>query len=214
MKKNNIEVKYFPIGQLEANMTLLIDHDSHEAIAVDPGNDFAKFCDICNNLNIKVTKLLHTHGHFDHIGQSPTIKNKFGAKILLHGDDLDLYNSMTKSAALYGQKVAAPVEADTLFNESDINLFNDVTIRIIHTPGHSLGSCCFYTNYFETPLLISGDTLFKRSIGRTDLPGGSFEQIINSIKTKLLTLPSNTLCICGHGPTTTIGEEIKFNPFL
>lgn len=171
-----------------------------------------------NDLNLNVKKLLHTHAHFDHIGRSTEVSNATGATIHLHKADEFLYQMLPQQGMFFGQRVGSPKPIDEYLEDAQTFSFSDTEINTflttLHTPGHTPGSCCFYSDYFETPHLFAGDTLFQQSIGRTDLLGGDSKLIIKSIKEKLFTLPDETKVIAGHGPATVIGMEKKYNPFL
>lgn len=213
-----LKVETFPIGSYSCNCSLIYSEDTKEAIIIDPGNDKDKLLAQIKLRDLNVVTLLHTHAHFDHIGHSKHIAEATGAKICLHKDDLNLYRSLPAQAMMFGQppsvagKVDHFIENEEEFSLSDPHLKN--FIKSLHTPGHTKGSCCFYTEALEEPLLFSGDTLFSQSIGRTDLPGGDFEEIKKSIKDKLYVLPDETLVISGHGPMTKIYDEKKGNPFV
>lgn len=185
---------------------------------IDPGNDQNFILEKIKELNIDVKKLLHTHAHFDHIGRSTEISIATKATMHLHKDDKFLYDRLPEQGRFFGQTVGTPKELDAYLMEGETFSFNDPEIKTflttLHTPGHTPGSCCFFSDYFETPQLFAGDTLFQQSIGRTDLPGGDSEKIIKSIKERLFTLPDETKVIAGHGPATVIHHEKKYNPFL
>lgn len=216
--KGDIIVDSFPVGGLACNCSMIYSNSTKEAIIVDPGNDSSVILSYIKEKNLKVKKLLHTHAHFDHIGRSSEIKEHTKATLHLHKDDKSLYESLKQQAMFFGDQVGSvsPIdeylenEQEHTFLSQDLNFF----IKTIHTPGHTQGSCCFYSDFFDTPLLLSGDTLFRGSIGRTDFPGGDYGQLIKSIKNNLLHLPDETIVIPGHGPSTQIFQEKKSNPFL
>lgn len=221
-EKNGIVLETFPVGDLAANCTLLYSKESKDAVIFDAGNSSKQVIDALNSKGLNLKLLIHTHAHFDHIGDSSSIKEAFNnAPMYLNYDDVALYNQLPNQAEMFGISIGPISEIDVFFNEetvielenSDINSVLE-KIKILHTPGHSQGSCCFFIDYFDEPVLIAGDTLFQNSIGRTDLPGGSHEQIIHSIKNKLLSLPDNTEIITGHGPCTSLRSEKQSNPFI
>lgn len=218
IEKNNVILERFPIGSYACNCSLLYAKDTREAIIIDPGNDFAMIKKLIEERGLKVKKLLHTHAHFDHIGQSNEVKQMTGAHICLHRDDQFLYDALPMQGKYFGQVVGRPSPIDHyLQDEEEFNLESlklKSFLKTLHTPGHTPGSCCFYSEFFDEPLLFAGDTLFQRSIGRTDLPGGNTDQILRSIKTRLFALPEETNVVTGHGPDTNIHSEKKFNPFL
>ncbi|MBL6991031.1 MAG: MBL fold metallo-hydrolase [Bacteriovoracaceae bacterium] len=222
-KKDDVCLWAFPVGELAANCTIIFSELTREAIIVDPGNDENEILDLVKENKLKPKMLIHTHAHFDHIGRSFELSQDFGAGTYLHQDGVNVYKTLANQSAIFGFQIGEVGEIENFFKEGDTILFNGSCdklksfmqgLKILHTPGHSPGSCCFFTTYFETPLLIAGDTLFQGSIGRTDLPGGSYTQLIDSIKTRLLTLPEETKTITGHGPMTTIGHESMYNQFL
>ena len=207
-------------GSLGCNCSIIHSPDSKEAIIIDPGDDEELVMKRVSDLGLNVKLLLHTHAHFDHISCSKSVKEKTGSKICLHHGDKLLYQSLPVQRTMFGFGPAMPGKVDLWIDdgqEYSLN-FNDGELKnflqTIHTPGHTEGSCSFYTEYFENPLLFSGDTLFQSSIGRTDLPGGDFSEIKKSIKERLYVLPDETRVITGHGPETQIYHEKKNNPFV
>lgn len=226
MSKDNsepIKIETFPIGSFACNCTLIYSTKTNECIIIDPGNDATTLFDIIQRKKLKVKALLHTHAHFDHIGSSQYLKKTFKAPIYLHQYDEFLYDSLLEQGLIFGIQLEAPGQVDSYLEDGlTIGLsdpdFNDpgleVFLQVLHTPGHTPGSCCFYSDHFDRPLLFSGDTMFRHSIGRTDLPGGDSDLIINSIKNRLYTLPDETYVIPGHGPSTGIYDEKRQNPFV
>ncbi|HEX4925789.1 MAG TPA: MBL fold metallo-hydrolase [Bdellovibrionales bacterium] len=155
----------------------------------------------------------HTHGHLDHVMATAQVKGKTGAKVFMHEKDLPLYQNLKMQAQLFGLEADEPIPVDQfLEHEMDIQ-WSGRKLKTIHTPGHSPGSCCFYIEG-KTPIVFSGDTLFLRSIGRTDLWGGNADQLTRSIKQRLYTLDGDTVVLAGHGPDTTIASEKRQNPFV
>lgn len=219
-----LSVETFPIGSLACNCSIIYSPKTREAIAIDCGNDLEQFLAKVKDLGVTVKYLLHTHAHFDHIGQADNIRKRLGCPLFLHQDDLFLYNVLNLQAAYCGEAVADPEGIDHFISDGEefgLKLGGDLKdrqishfLRAIHTPGHTPGSLSFYSEFFSEPILFSGDTLFARSIGRTDLPGGDADAIIRSIKGRILTLPEETRCIAGHGPDTYLYEESRNNPFL
>ena len=218
---DDLIIESFPVGMLMSNCCLIYSNSSKEAIIIDPGNDNKQLRDALQERGLNAIALLHTHAHFDHIGASSVLQNQLHIPMFLHKEDYPLYQNMAAQAQMFNVQIEAINPIDYLFEEGarlaiktkNLNQFlND--LKIIHTPGHSPGGCCFYSSFFNYPILFAGDTLFFRSIGRADLPGGDYHQLIHSIKTKLLQLPENTIVIPGHGPNTTIEAEKSFNPYL
>lgn len=220
LQNKGITLQTYPVGSLEVNCTI-ISSENGDCIAIDPGDNFTQFSNILSSLNLSLIMQIYTHAHFDHIGGAKQFKEKWQAPIALPSEDAPLYLQLREQTSRFGMPILEPTQPDFLLNENsslecNSNKLNDFlkSLKIIHTPGHTKGSSCFFTEWFDRPLLISGDTLFYQSIGRTDLPGGDYPSIINSITKKLLILPENTLVITGHGPGTTIGNEARLNPFL
>lgn len=199
------------VGSLGVNC-LLVDCGNGEGILVDPGAEPGRILDAVARRKLKLRYLINTHGHFDHVGANRTVLEQTGATLLIHqADELQLQRAKEVSA-MYGL-MAENSPAPNKYLEDGMILEVGITrIRVIHTPGHTPGGCSLYLEDRRT--VITGDTLFADSIGRTDLPGGSFETLIASIKSKLLTLPDDTVAIPGHGPSTTIGQEKRENEFL
>jgi hydroxyacylglutathione hydrolase len=218
LKKKSLNLISFPIGSYSCNCSILFSDITREAIIIDPGNDYETIVKMVSDLKINVKKLLHTHAHFDHIGRSTEVSKATGATIHLHKGDQFLYDALPMQGKFFKQEVGIPKPIDSYLEDNEEFSFEDPEIKTflstLYTPGHTPGSCCFYCDYFDQPILFAGDTLFQQSIGRTDLPGGDSNLIIKSIKSRLLVLPDETNVVAGHGPTTRIYEEKKYNPFL
>lgn len=204
----------FPVGLLQCNCSILACESTKEAVVIDPGEQPEKILEIVRHHNLRVTHLIHTHAHFDHIGATRTLKEKTGASIYLHKGDEELYYMMKVQGQLFGAEVDDPLKIDYFLEEGQVLTFGNEKTLTIHTPGHTPGSCCFQAKSENKEILFSGDTLFKRGVGRTDLWGVSHECMIQSIRTKLLTLSDDLLVVPGHGPKTTIGDERRSNPYL
>lgn len=203
----------FPVGMLQCNCTILGDEEAHEAIVIDPGDEVGRIHRRLTELGLKLKQILITHAHIDHVGGALKLKRLTGAPIFLNENDLPLLNAMAEQANWVGLVTppeTAPPDA-TLGEGSKVGL-GRYPAEVLYTPGHTQGSVCLH--FVPLKLLIAGDTLFAGSIGRTDLPGGDFDQIMNSIHSRLLVLPEETKVIPGHGPQTTIGQEREDNPFL
>jgi hydroxyacylglutathione hydrolase len=219
-----------PVGRLQCNCHIVGDPQTREAIVIDPGDDAAKILEVIERHHLKVEAIAVTHTHIDHVIGLRRVREATGAPVYVHGDDLDLYRMLDVQATWLGMKPPEQVQIDQLVREGDVIRWGGCEARILHTPGHTPGSICLYMPtdlpaepYGErsaksvergTGNLFAGDTLFKGSIGRTDLWGGSYEGILHSIKGKLLELPDNTIVFPGHGDSTTIGNERESNPFL
>jgi glyoxylase-like metal-dependent hydrolase (beta-lactamase superfamily II) len=202
----------FPVGPLACNCTILGDEEAREAIVIDPGDEVGRIHRRLTELGLKLTQIIVTHGHIDHVGGALKLKRLTGAPIYLNENDLPLLDMMQAQAEWVG--VATPETAppdESLADGQTIGLAR-FPAHVLHTPGHTQGSICLH--FAPLKLLVAGDTLFAGSIGRTDLPGGNFDQIIDSLRSRLLTLPDETRVLPGHGPATTIGDERRSNPFL
>ena len=202
----------FPVGPLACNCTILGDREAGEAIVIDPGDEVGRIYRRLVELGLKLKQILVTHAHIDHVGGALKLKGLTGAPILLNENDLPLLKMMDQQANWLG--VATPETAppdESLADGLRVGL-EHYPAQVIYTPGHTQGSVCLH--FAALKLLVAGDTLFEGSIGRTDLPGGDYGQIINSIQTRLLSLPDETRVLTGHGPATTIGAERRSNPFL
>jgi glyoxylase-like metal-dependent hydrolase (beta-lactamase superfamily II) len=201
-----------PVGPLQCNCSIIGDEVSHEAMVIDPGDDIANVLAILAKHKLKVKQIVITHAHIDHVGGAMKLRAATGAPILLNHNDYTLLKLLDLQADWIGMKSPGKVEIDHSLNEQDTVKAGSLTANVIHTPGHTEGSICLY--FPAEKKLIAGDTLFAGSIGRTDLPGGSFEKIMRSLHDKLLTLPDETTVTPGHGPLTSIGAEREVNPFL
>jgi hydroxyacylglutathione hydrolase len=219
-----------PVGMLQCNCHIVGDPQTREAIVIDPGDDAGRILEVIERHHLKVTAIVVTHTHIDHVIGLRRVREATGAPVYLHADDLDLYRMLDMQASWLGWKTPEKVQFDHLVRDGDVIRWGPYRAQILHTPGHTPGSICLYmpsdipaapTNAAAaksgragTCRLFAGDTLFAGSIGRTDLWGGSFEGILRSLKGKLLELPDDTIVYPGHGETTTIGKERATNPFL
>lgn len=203
-------IEVLPVGPLQVNCVILGCSTIGKAAVIDPGDDFDSILALLKKHQLQVEIILNTHGHFDHIGANAALKKSSGAPIYIHANDKDLLQLASAQGALYGLNVSNSPPADHELSEGETVEFGEQKLKVLHTPGHSPGCVCFYT----AGLLISGDTLFAGSVGRTDLPGGNHQQLLDSIRTKLAGLPGQTRVICGHGPETNMGQELRYNPFL
>jgi glyoxylase-like metal-dependent hydrolase (beta-lactamase superfamily II) len=203
----------FPVGLLQCNCTILGSEQTGEAIVIDPGDEVPRLLERISRHRLTVKHIIATHGHIDHVGGLKELKDATGAPVYLHRGDLFLYQALPMQAALIGLATPPETEIDAHLDEGDELGAGEIKLSVYHTPGHTPGSLCFHTPG-ETGRLFAGDTLFLGSIGRTDLWGGSFEEIMDSLRGKVVTLPEETVVVPGHGPQTTIGREKRLNPFL
>ncbi len=211
-------IRVLPVGPLAANCVLLADDEAHEAIVVDPGGDAPLIARELGARKLRCILIVNTHAHIDHVGVNAELKRWSGAPLRLHSADRPLYDQLGVQAQwLAGLLADAPVTAsvdDDLADGTRLR-FGAFEASVLHTPGHSPGSVCLLSEApGEQAVLIAGDTLFAGGVGRTDLPGGSWDDLSRSLRTRLMTLPDQTHVICGHGPDTTIGRERRGNPFL
>jgi hydroxyacylglutathione hydrolase len=204
--------KILPVGPLRCNCSIIGDETTHEAMVIDPGDDIDDIVAIIDEHKLQVNQIVITHAHIDHVGGAMKLRAKTGAPILLNQNDYALLKMLDVQASWLGMKPPGAVEIEAGLAHDDTLRAGKLAASVLHTPGHTEGSVCLY--FPAEKMLIAGDTLFARSIGRTDLPGGSFEKIIRSLHDRVLTLPDETTVIPGHGPATTIGDEREENPFL
>jgi len=184
--------------------------DDKQALVIDPGDDYQMIEKYIKKNSLKVEKIILTHGHIDHIGAVAQIKKLTDAPVLIHPEDADMLTDAKANLSAYHTESFSVGPADGFLNEGDIIDLGRFQFKVLHTPGHSPGGISLATD----GIVFTGDALFWGSVGRTDFPNGSHEILINSIKTKLMTLPDETIVYSGHGPQTTIGHERGINPFL
>ena len=208
-------IESFPVAPLGCNCVILGDEETGKAIVVDPGGEGARIVGRREERGLCCGAIVGTHTHFDHIGATKDVQEVTNAPTMIHEADLFLYEGVQMQIDSFGAPFRAPdmAEIDRFVSHGDTVLAGELEADIVHTPGHSPGSICL-TVEGERPIVLAGDTLFARSVGRTDLWGGDTSQLVDSIRTRLFSLPDETLVICGHGPNTTIGEEKKLNPFV
>ncbi len=204
-----------PVGPLACNCSIVGDETTGEAIVVDGGDGVDAVAQALARRGLRATVLVHTHAHIDHIGDLGRLREITGAPGMLHPDDLQLYRRLEWQAALIGlYRAPAIATVDADLHDGDVLQAGNVRMEVLHTPGHTPGSVCFAISDGSTTQLLTGDTLFRGSIGRWDLGGTSMEDIVASIRRKLLDYPDATRVIPGHGPFTSIGIERTSNPYL
>jgi hydroxyacylglutathione hydrolase len=224
-----------PVGLLQCNCSILGDAETREAIVVDPGDEVERILEILRKHDLKVRSIVSTHTHIDHVGGLARLHRATGAPVLIHERDLELYQHLDVQAQWIGMRTPETMRIDDFLKEGDVVRWGGLQASVLHTPGHTPGSICLVVDEAKdamgnakassareardnapTPAarLISGDTLFQRSIGRTDLWGGSYPQIIRSIREKLIVLPEDMPVYPGHGDATSIAAEREHNPFL
>lgn len=207
-------IETFPAGPLGCNCSILIDPATKACVVIDPGGDFDLIRRKLVAHEAKVAAIIHTHTHIDHVGATAEVQRWSGAPARIHEDDRFLYEMLPVQAALLGIPLPAVCDLEGDLDDGTAVAAGAIDLGVLHTPGHTPGSVCFLLKSSEGPVLFSGDTLFRRSIGRTDLWGGDPQAIKRSLKGKILGLTDATRVVTGHGPGTTIGEERRANPFL
>lgn len=201
----------FSVGAWESNCYIVGCGETKEGAVVDPGADAKKILNRVKNLGLKINKIILTHGHPDHISALAEVQQATGAKVLIHSADAGMLTDARRNLSFYMGQSMELNPADVLLKDGDIIEVGNIKLEVMHTPGHSEGGICLKC---ARDVVITGDTLFAGSVGRSDFPGGSHTQLINSIKDKLLKFPPETKVYPGHGPASTIGTEIRHNPFL
>ncbi len=209
-----LHVETFPVAPLGCNCSIVADLESKKAIVVDPGGDLEKIRARLDALGVVPTALVHTHTHFDHVGATPGLVRAYEAKALIHEEDRFLYDLLPVQAAMFGMSDPESTHMDGSLVDGGTVTAGALELGVLHTPGHTPGSVCFCLTKGDEKLVFSGDTLFRRGIGRTDLWGGDSDLIMKSIRGKLLSLDGETRVVTGHGPSTTVLEERTKNPFF
>lgn len=207
----NLAIRMMVLGPVQTNCFFLINEDTKEVLVIDPADHAQKIIEWMKSENLKPVAILLTHGHFDHIMGVEGIRKEYGIPVYASRDEVDvLAKPQLNVSTMMGAYLS--MKADELFADGDVLELAGMKLKVISTPGHTIGSVCFYIE--EGKVLISGDTLFEASVGRTDFPTGSSRQLIESIKTRLFILPDDTSVFPGHGGTTSIGYEKLHNPFV
>ncbi len=207
---SEIEIRGILVGLFQENCWVIGNRRTGEAICIDPGDQAEDILHLASEMGVRIKRIANSHGHLDHILGVRGIQAKTGATFLLHRDDLELSRTAAEQAARFGLEAEPAPEPDAFVQDGDVVEVEGVALQALHTPGHTAGSVSYYTE----GVLFSGDTLFRGSIGRTDLPGGSYEQEMSSIVERLLQLPDETTVLPGHMQETTIGFEREENPFI
>jgi len=201
-----MNVRRVVVGPLQVNCYIVEDEGTKEAMVIDPGDDAAAILKVIDSRELKVRYIINTHAHFDHVGANKQIKDATGAGIVIHA----LLGATKDQARMFGMTAPSSSKADRYVKHGDVLTAGGISLRVLHTPGHSSGGISLVGGGF----VFTGDSLFAGSIGRTDLFGGDLMTLITSIKENLMTLPDETVVLSGHGPQSTIGEERRENPFL
>jgi hydroxyacylglutathione hydrolase len=207
-------IETFPVGLLGCNCSILVDPASRAAVVIDPGGDFERIQKTLQRAGARVAAIVHTHTHIDHVGATAPLQKWASAPARIHEADRFLYDMLPVQAALLGVPVPEVAQLDGDLGDGATIAAGAFEISVLHTPGHTPGSVSFLLKMPDGAVVFTGDTLFRRGIGRTDLWGGDSATIMKSLRNKLLTLDEATQVIAGHGPATTIGEEKRANPFM
>ncbi len=205
-------LKTLVVGPLETNCYLLGCERTHQAAIIDPGDDSVDILLAVRELGLEVVWILLTHFHFDHVLAAHAVQRTTGARVAIHAEDAPLLHHPPAALRAFGPAASSSLRVDRLLADGDALSVGEVNIQVLHTPGHSPGSASFYLA--REKAVFSGDALFCEGVGRTDLPGGSYQVLLESITHRLLALPDDTTVYPGHGPATTIGHERLHNPWL
>lgn len=202
-------IKSLVVGQLEENCFIIGDKRTKKAIVIDPGDEPDRIMELIRDNSLDVRYIICTHAHFDHVGAVTDIKKETGARIVVHNDELELYHGARDQAIFWGYELDSLPEPDMMVKDGDEIKVGSLVFKVLHTPGHSPGSICL----LGEGIVITGDTLFAGSVGRTDFYGGDTDKLRNSFE-RLMLLPPETRVLAGHGPNSTIGRESSGNYFL
>ena len=213
-----LEIKQFAFGPFGVDTYILYDPETLEAIVVDPGmvdpGEYRIFDDFIQSHNLKLTQIVNTHLHLDHCFGDNYVRNKYGVQVNAHTADAPLGEALKNQCALFGicGPDDTPVKIDVPLHDGDSIHVGKYTLKVIHVPGHSPGGIALYCK--DGNFAIVGDSLFRGSIGRTDLPGGDYNTLVNAVNDRLMSLPDSTLVLSGHDMSTTIGRERQSNPYI
>lgn len=212
MADSKATILQLPLGPLQTNCYLLGCNETQKAAVIDPAWDGRAIYDKAADEEWSVEKILLTHSHFDHVGGLAEIKELSNAPISIHPEAVPMLENAVLAGNMWQISIPVPPPPDTLLNDGDTIELGELQLEVLFTPGHAPGHVCFYLR--SESVLFDGDVLFRQGIGRTDLPGGDFATLMDSIRQRLMILPDDTIVLSGHGPATTIGQERETNPFL
>lgn len=207
-------VETFPAGPLQCNCSIVACADTKDAVVVDPGGETDRIAEIVAYYDLTVRSIIHTHAHLDHIYCTHDVKQAHGGEICLHKGDVFLYDGFDMQCAMFGLPTRLVSRVDRFVEHGDKIALGKRSVDVIHTPGHTPGSICFEVSDGSRTIVFAGDTLFRRSVGRTDLAGGDPAALQRSIRERLYTRNLDAVVVPGHGPSTTLGEEAKANRFV
>jgi hydroxyacylglutathione hydrolase len=202
-------IQSLTVGPIQANCFILGDEQTKEGVVIDPGDEARRILTVLQKQGLTLKYIINTHGHFDHVGANKALKDATGAPVLIHPGDAPMLSNLSASAGMWGMR-AQDSPADQFLEDGDRVAFGQITLEVIHTPGHSPGGISLYT----PKVVFVGDTLFAGSIGRTDFPGGDYDLLISGVQKRLFVLEDDVQVFPGHGPATTIGYEKEHNPFF
>lgn len=203
-------LKMLVVGPIQANCYILGCERTRQAACIDPGGDVNTILTTLAKEGLRLVYIINTHGHFDHTGGNKPLKAATGAELLIHRADAPMIINQDRGAALWGMRIEVSPPPNRYINEGDVITFGTISLKVLHTPGHSPGGISLVTDR----MVFVGDTLFAGSIGRTDLPGGDYEELLRNVRDKIFTLGDDVIVYPGHGPETTVGHERRYNPFF
>ena len=207
-----IRVLTFVLGVLDTNTYLIYDDVTRDAVVIDPAEESRDVVEWIHRLGLRVRAIVATHGHFDHVLGVDYLRSELGTEFYMHRDDVWIARESMEWLRIWGLEPREAPKPDILIDSDTVLELGSLRLQLLHTPGHTPGSMCIYIDSDRT--LFSGDTLFSGTVGRTDLPGGSWKDLVNSLRKIFTTLPSETLVYPGHGPSTTLKREQRANPFV
>ncbi len=207
-----IQILHLPLGPLQTNCYILACEETMQAAVIDPAWNGRSIAATADEKGYAITHILLTHSHFDHVGGLAELKQETNAPIYIHPDAVTMLSQADMSARFFGLTVPDPPPADEMLSDGQTLNIGNITVDVLYTPGHAPGHVSFHAPAYH--VVFDGDVLFQGSIGRTDLPGGDYNLLIQSITDKLMVMPDETQVLSGHGPATTIGAERRRNPFL
>ena len=202
-------IKSLAVGPIQANCFIIGCEKTMAGAVIDPGDDADRIMSEVESASLQIERIINTHGHFDHVGGNRQLKAATNAELLIHALDAPMLTQLDHMAGAFGLKAENSPEPDRLVADGDTITVGELQLEVIHTPGHTPGGISLHVD----SSVFVGDTLFQGSIGRTDFPGGDFDTLLTSIRSRLFTLDDDTTVFTGHGPETTIGTEKQFNPF-
>jgi glyoxylase-like metal-dependent hydrolase (beta-lactamase superfamily II) len=203
-------LRLLEVTPLQANCYILGCERTRQAAVIDPGGDVDRILMALAKDSLRLVYIINTHGHFDHAGGNLALKQATGAELVIHRADAAMVMHQGNVASTWGMDIQNSPSPDRYVQEGDIITFGDISLKVLHTPGHSAGGISLVTDN----MVFVGDTLFASSIGRTDFPGGDYDGLIRGVRTKIFTLGDDVVVYPGHGPKTTVGQEKRYNPFF